>query len=52
MEKLIKDLNPPQRGLGVIGKSLRPREKIVSLLLSCLFTCQLSFLEIELMHVT
>jgi hypothetical protein len=27
IEKRIKGLNPPQRGLGVIGKSPRPREK-------------------------
>jgi hypothetical protein len=25
--KRIKGLNPPQRGLGVIGKSSRPQEK-------------------------
>jgi hypothetical protein len=27
IEKRIKGLNPPQRELGVIGKSPRPREK-------------------------
>jgi hypothetical protein len=27
IEKKFKGLNPLQRGLGVIGKSLRPREK-------------------------
>jgi hypothetical protein len=27
IEKIIKGLNPPQPGLRVIGKSLRPREK-------------------------
>jgi hypothetical protein len=27
IERRIKDLNPPQRGLGVIGKSPRPQEK-------------------------
>jgi hypothetical protein len=42
IEKRIKDLNPPQCGLGVIGKSPRPREENVSLSLSCLITCWLS----------
>jgi hypothetical protein len=27
IEKRIKGLNPPQRGLGVISKSSRPRDK-------------------------
>jgi hypothetical protein len=33
IEKRIEGLNPPQHGLGVIGKSLRPQEKFVSLAL-------------------
>jgi hypothetical protein len=28
IEKRMKGLNPPQRGLGMIGKSQRPRKKI------------------------
>jgi hypothetical protein len=38
IEKRIKGLNPPQRRLGVIDKSPRPREKCVSRSI-CLITC-------------
>jgi hypothetical protein len=38
IEKRIKGLNPPQCGLGVIGKSLRPRDKnCVSLVLMFIY---------------
>ena len=52
----VDSLNPPQRGLGVIGKSLTPREKflvsssVISLLISILaiYFEQFTFLVLEL----
>jgi hypothetical protein len=52
IEKKIKGLNPPQCGLVVIGKSLRPRDKIcLSLALLCIYLL-FTFLEIALLRVS
>jgi len=56
----VDSLNPPQRGLGVTGKSSTPREKflvsssIISLLnfISAIYFELFTFLEIELLLVT
>ena len=56
----VDSLNPPQRGLGVTGKSLIPREKVlvsnsvISLLISILaiYFEYFTFLELELPLVT
>ena len=56
----VDSLDPPQRGLGVTGKSSTPREKLLLSSLvtslahfnSCFYFEQFTLLDLELYHVT